>query len=276
MPEESTISAAHPPLTIDSLVEQFAACGLATGQTVLVHSSMSKLGWIAGGAQAVITALLRVVGDSGTLMMPAHSAENTDPSHWRNPPVPESWWPIIREHMPAYDPARTPTREMGAIPELFRTWPGILRSGHPIGSFAARGVNADYLTRDHRLLDMFGDTSPIGKLYELDGHILLLGVNHSNNTSLHLAENRASWPEKSTVREGTAMMLRDTRYWVEFDMLRLHDDDFNQIGADYEAAHHVPIHHIGRAETRFLKQRPLIDFAVEWMERNRRSGVDSH
>lgn len=269
MSEESTISTDHPPLTIDSLVEQFAACGLAAGQTVLVHSSMSKLGWIAGGAQAVISALLRVLGDSGTLMTPSMTTQNTNPVNWREPPVPESWWPVIREHMPAFDPARTPTREMGVIPELFRTWPGVLRSGHPIGSFAALGPNADYLTRDHRLIEEFSDTSPLGRLYELDGYILLLGVNHENNTSLHLAEYRANWPGKPIIREGTAVMFRDTRYWVEYDLVEPNADDFNQIGAAYESAHNIPIHHVGRAETRFLKQRPLIDFAVEWMERNR-------
>jgi aminoglycoside 3-N-acetyltransferase len=202
--------------------------------------------------------------------MPTHTDGNTNPANWRHPPVPESWWPIIREHMPGFDPEQSQTREMGAIPELFRTWPGVLRSEHPIGSFAVSGPHAEYLTRDHRLLDTFGEHSPIGKLYELDGYILLLGVNHANNTSLHLAENRASWPGKPIIREGTAMMLRDTRYWVEFDMLRLDADDFNQIGAAYESAHNIPIHHVGQAETRFMKQRPLIDFAVQWMDQNRK------
>ena len=121
MPESATVSNNELPLTVDSLTEQLGVCGLQAGQTVLVHSSMSKLGWVAGGAQAVIQALLRVLGEDGTLMMPTHTTQNTDPGNWSNPPVPESWVPIIRANTPAFDPAITPTRGMGVIPELFRT-----------------------------------------------------------------------------------------------------------------------------------------------------------
>ncbi len=269
MPESATILDDNLPLTVDSLAEQFAACGLAAGQTVLVHSSMSKMGWITGGPVAVIQALLRVLTPFGTLMMPAHTSANTDPAHWQHPPVPQSWWPVIYQHSPAFDPAITPTREMGVIAELFRTWPGAIRSGHPIGSFAALGANAAYLTANHNLEDMFGDRSPIGKLYELDGNILLLGVNHENNTSLHLAEYRANWPGKGSIHEGTAMFVNGVRQWVKFDTLRLETDDFNQIGDSYEAKNGIPRHKVGQAEVRFLKQRPLVNYGVEWMEKNR-------
>jgi len=273
MPETDTISDHFLPLTVDSLAEQFATCGLAAGQTVLVHSSMSKMGWITGGPVAVIQALLRVLTPTGTLMMPTHTSANTDPTHWQHPPVPESWWPVIQQYSPAFDPAITPTREMGVIAELFRTWPGALRSAHPIGSFAALGPNAAYLTTNHELLDMFGENSPIGKLYELDGYVLLLGVNHENNTSLHLAEFRANWPGKHTNLEGTSMFVNGVRQWVEFDTLSLETDDFNQIGDSYEAQNLIPRHKVGQAEVRFMRQRPLIDYAVKWMESNRAVGT---
>jgi aminoglycoside 3-N-acetyltransferase len=269
MPEAATISDHNPPLTVDTLAVQFGICGLRAGQTVLVHSSMSKLGWVAGGAQAVIQALLRVLGDDGTLMMPTHTTQNTDPANWSNPPVPEAWVPVIRAHTPAFDPATTPTRAMGAIPELFRTWPGTLRSAHPIGSFAAFGPNATKLTRNHQLLDMFGDSSPLGMLYQLDGYVLLLGVDHGNNTSLHLAENRANWEGKFFIPEATAIMVRGVREWVSFKMLSLETDDFNTIGNAYEKQAKLRRGRIGGAEVRLMRQRPLIDFAVEWMEANR-------
>lgn len=269
MPESTTIASTMLPLTVDSIAEQLVMCGLQAGQTVLVHSSMSKLGWVAGGQVAVIQALLRVLGESGTLMMPTHTSGNTDPARWRHPPVPEEWVPVIREHMPAFDPLITPTREMGAIPELFRTWPGVIRSSHPVGSFAAIGPNAAYLTSNHELLDMFGESSPIGKLYELDGYVLLLGVDHENDTSLHLAENWATWVNKTYIPEGTAMLVDGVRQWVSFDMLQLDNDDFNLVGTAYE--HQVGLRHgkVGEAMVRFFRQRPLIDFAVEWMQQNR-------
>ncbi len=271
MPEVETISNTELPLTVDSMVDELSACGLEMGQTVLVHSSMSKLGWVAGGAQAVIQALLQVLGEEGTLMMPTHTTQNTDPANWNNPPVPKTWVPIIQANTPAFDPAITPTRGMGVIPELFRKWPGTVRSAHPIGSFAARGPKAATLIRNHQLLDMFGDSSPLGTLYDLDGYILLLGVDHGNNTSLHLAENRANWSGKLFIHEGTAMMVHGVREWVSFKMLSLETDDFNTIGNTYEMRAGIQRGRVGAAEVRLIRKRPLIDFAVEWMEANRKS-----
>ena len=271
MSQAATSSPTDLPQTVETLARQLSLCGLSAGQTVLVHSSMSKIGWIAGGAQAVIQALLRVLGDDGTLMMPTHTTQNTDPANWSNPPVPDTWVPIIRANTPVFDPPTTPTRGMGAIPELFRTWPGTLRSAHPIGSFAACGPNATLLTRNHQLLDMFGDSSPLAMLYELDGYVLLLGVDHGNNTSLHLAENRAVWAGKFFIPEATAMMVQGVREWVSFKMLALETDDFNSLGDAYEAQAGIKRGQVGEATVRFMKQRPLVDFAVEWMEANRKS-----
>src|SRR5262245_8126896 len=104
--------------------------------------AMSKLGWVIGGAQAVILALLAAVGERGNLMMTTNNSGNVDPSEWQNPPVPEEWWQMIRDHTPAYNPLTTPTEGMGRVPELFRTWPGAVRSAHPAFSLAALGPKA--------------------------------------------------------------------------------------------------------------------------------------
>ena len=269
--EVATIDSGSLPLTVDSLAEQFAAVGLAEGQTVLVHTRMSALGWIAGGPVAIIQALRRVLGASGTLMMPTHTADNTDPAHWHHPPVPEHWWPIIRANTPAYDPALTPTRSMGQVAELFRTLPGVVRSAHPVASFAAEGPLAGFLTSDPPAPgDLFGEQSPIARLYDVDGFIFLLGPDHENNTSLHLAEYRANFPKRS-LHEGTAMLIDGERRWVEFEMQGLDTDDFNAIGDSFEAAYGLPRGRVGRAEVRFMQQRPLVDYAVTWMEQHRQA-----
>jgi aminoglycoside 3-N-acetyltransferase len=236
---------------------------------VLVHLAMSQLGWVAGGAEAVILALLAAAGAGGTIMMAAHSTHNTDPSDWQHPPVPEAWWPVIRDHTPAYNPLTTPTRGLGAVPELFRTWPGAIRSAHPAFSFAAVGPQARYLLAEHPLEADAGDRSPLGKLYALDGHVLLLGVGHENNTSLHLAEHRARYPGKRTIQTGSAMPVEGQRRWVTYKTLDLRTDDFDAVGAAFEQAHHIPIQQIGQAEVRFFRQRLLVDFAVAWMEQHR-------
>jgi aminoglycoside 3-N-acetyltransferase len=270
MSEVDTIDWNSAPLTVTSLSKQFADCGLAAGQTVLVHTAMSKLGWIVGGQQAVIEALLSVLGPTGTLMMPAHASENSEPSHWRDPPVPEHWWQTIRDEHPAYDPRITPTRYVGCVAELFRTWPGTLRSNHPIGSMAALGPNAAYLTSGHILAGECNDESPVGRLNALDGYVFLLGVGHERNTSLHLAEERACWPGKRRVSLGSAILVNGLRKWVTYDALDLNSSDFSALGNAYEADHNIVLGRVGRADVRFLKQRPLVDYAVVWIERNRK------
>ena len=97
---------------------------------------------------AVVRALMDAVTDSGTLVMPAHSNGLSDPAHWENPPVPQSWWEAIRETMPAYDPQTTPTSGMGSVVEVFRTWPGVERSEHPHFSLAAWGRHAGRVVTD--------------------------------------------------------------------------------------------------------------------------------
>src|SRR5204863_3198866 len=143
MSEESVIQAAPAsPVTVLSLLSDFAALGVTPGMTLLLHSSLSALGWVCGGPVAVILALEELLGPHGTLVMPTHSGGLSDPANWQHPPAPESWWQIIRDTMPAYDPDLTPTRQMGAIPETFRKQPGVRRSMHPQDSFAARGRHA--------------------------------------------------------------------------------------------------------------------------------------
>jgi aminoglycoside 3-N-acetyltransferase len=260
------------PLTVDSLAEQLAGCGLQPGQTIIVHSALSTLGWVVGGPVAVIQALIRVVGPSGTLMMPTQTWKNLDPAGgaYQAEGIPSAWWPIIRKHLPAYDPAITPSIGMGVIAELFRTWPGARRSGHPTRSFAALGSNADVLTVEHPLTDVFGPASPLGKLYDLDGYILIIGLDHGSNTSLHLAEHLASYPGKQYVQEGSAVLVDGVRQWITYPSPNLMQDaDFPVIGDTYEAEHGIPRHKVGLADVRFMKQRPLVDWAVAWMEKYR-------
>jgi aminoglycoside 3-N-acetyltransferase len=269
MSDTNAIAQAEYPRTTQSLAEQLHGCGLRPGQTVLVHMAMSRLGWVIGGAEAVVRAFLAVLGPEGTLMMPTHTTNNTDPAEWQHPPIPQDWWQLVRDHTPAFNPATTPTREMGAVPELFRSWPGAMRSSHPVTSFAALGPNAEYLTRDHVLEEDTGVRSPVGRLYELDGHVLLLGVTHWNNTSLHLAEARANYRGKRNIRSASAMMVDGARQWVEYETLQTYSDDFGEIGQAFDAAHQVEVNQIAKAEVRFFKQRALVDFAAAWMEQHR-------
>ncbi|QOC90738.1 aminoglycoside N(3)-acetyltransferase [Micromonospora craniellae] len=112
------------PHTVQSLTSDLRALDVGAGDVLLLHSSNRSLGFVAGGIEAVVRALLAALGPDGTLVVPTHTPHNTDPAGWQHPPVPESWWSVIREQTPGFDPSRTPSRWMGAVPEVLRAWPG--------------------------------------------------------------------------------------------------------------------------------------------------------
>lgn len=221
---------------------------------------------------AVIIALQQILGATGTLVMPTHSTDLTEPSRWENPPVPESWWTIIRATTPAYHPDLTPTRSMGVIAETFRKQKGALRSAHPHHSFCACGHQASYLTNNHSLKFGLGEGSPLARIYDLDGFVLLLGVGHDSNTSMHLAEYRANFPTKRTVQEGAPISTAGTRRWTTFEDIDLDSSDFERIGADFlrsDIGHGVRRGRVGLADCQLIPQRAAVDFAVDWLEENR-------
>jgi len=270
MSERDTIEAVDRPATVASLCADLRRLGVHDGETVIVHTSLSRLGWVAGGAQAVVQALLATVGGTGTVVMPTHTAHLTDPARWANPPVPEAWIDEIRASMPAFDRTLTPTREMGQVVECFRHHPRTLRSDHPTESFAANGPMASRVIDHHPLTPAMGEGSPLSNLYDLDASVLLLGVDHSNNTSLHLAEYRSSWPGKHTYTEGVPMMVDGARQWVQFDDLAIDADDFATIGDAFAATGLERRASVGGGVGRHFSMRAAVDFAVEWMSAHRR------
>jgi aminoglycoside 3-N-acetyltransferase len=268
--EGSVVNYTSKPNTLTSLKRDFEALGVKPGATIILHSSLSKIGWTVGGSVSVIRALMQTLTQEGTIVMPTFTSGNSEPSNWENPPVPKTWWDTIRNEMPAFEPQITPTRGMGRIVETFRNWPGVVRSNHPMSSFSAWGKRAKFITENHELLADLGENSPISRLYDLDGQILLIGVNHYNNSSLHLAEYRSDFPGKKYNKTGCAMLVNNQTKWVEWKELDLNSDDFNQLGKDFESKINYKPGKIGMAESRLVSVRAIVDFGVEWLKMNRK------
>ena len=257
------------PVTKSDLLDALKEVGVQKGDALMVHTSLSRIGYVCGGPQSVIEALIEAVGPKGTIMMPTQSWKNLDPEIGVHPEVPEEYWQVIRDNWPPYDKKITPTQTMGAVAEMFRSWPGTLRSDHPARSVSAFGKYAEYLTKDHDLSNIFGEGSPIAKLYELNGSVLLIGVGYDKNTSIHLADALAEYPGKHTSVEHSAIMENGKRVWKAYETLFVDGEDFVEIGEAFEKACTVNFGTMGSAPLRLMRQRELVDFAVRWIEENR-------
>ena len=157
-------------VAVEALEHDLAALGIPAGAGVLVHSSLSAVGRVEDGADGLIDALLGVLGPAGTLVAPTFSYRSA-----------------------RFDPAATPGRT-GAVGEALRRRPGAIRSLHPFYSVAALGPAADELCRGHEHLPGTGLGSPLDRLAGSGGLVLLVGVGHESNTTIHVGEFHAAVP----------------------------------------------------------------------------------
>ena len=163
-------------VTKETLVSELKSLGLASGQKVLVHSSLSSFGHMQGGADTVIDAILEVIGENGTMLVPTLTGHED----------------LSAQNPPEFDPQTTPCWT-GKIPETFRKRSNAIRSIHPTHSVAAIGASATWLTESHiHSITPCDEFSPYGRLAELtDSFILLIGVNHKSSTMFHYIEEVA-------------------------------------------------------------------------------------
>lgn len=248
----------------DSLKAQLQNLGVVRGDSLMVHSSLKAMGWIAGGAQAVVEALMETVTPEGTIVMPAQSADNSEPSYWMEPPVPENWHQPIREHYPAYDPCLTPLRGMGKIAECFHRHSDTIRSMHPAHSFLAWGRQAADWMSEHPIDDSFGNGSPLGKMMTAKVKLLFIGVGFDSCTALHYAEFAQS--SRTTSPQGAAVMKNGERTWLVYDCVDMDSDRFPDIVKDYGG--HIKEGHLGQAKTMMTDMRPLVEHGIDWLKKH--------
>ena len=261
------------PITQGRLEADLGALGVEPGMVLIAHTSLSRIGWVCGGPVAVIRALQERVRSYGTIVMPTHSGDLSDPEFWENAPVPKTWWQTIRETTPAFDPETTPTRGVGRVPELFRTFPDVVRSNHPQVSFAAWGDQAIEMVSDHDLSFGLGEDSPLARLYDANATVLLLGAGFDANTSFHLAEYRAEYASKERVTMGAPVLIEGHRRWKNFTDINYSSDDFADIGRAFAKSYKQEVRsgHVGHASSTLFPMRSAVDFAARWMHTHRRA-----
>ena len=159
-------------LSRDEVADQLRALGVERGGVLLVHTSFRAVRPVAGGPAGLIDALRAALGPDGTLVMPSWTGDDDNP----------------------FDPAATRAAEdLGVVADTFWRMPGVLRSDHPF-AFAAAGPRAAQMLADPLPLPPHIPESPVGRVHDLDGQVLLLGVNHDADTTIHLAELMAGVP----------------------------------------------------------------------------------
>jgi aminoglycoside 3-N-acetyltransferase len=259
-------------VTYSQLIRDLTRLGVAPGQIVMLHVSVRAIGWIVGGPDVVLQALLDVLTPTGTLAMYVACEDRTD--DWAE------WSPerqaAYRAECPPFDPATSrANREWSILTEYLRTRPGACRSANPGASVAAVGARAAWLTEAHPLQYGYGPGSPLAKLCEAGGYVLQVGVPLSTVTLLHYSEHMAAVPDKRTVRYPVPLSRDGRRVWVEveeFDTSRgIVDweggDYFAAIVQDYLASGGGRSGMIGAAQSHLFDAAALHHAAVRWMER---------
>ena len=221
------------PIRITELTAQIRELGVGPGAVLLVHTSFSRVGPVEGGPQGLIDALQAVVGPKGTLVMPSMSDDDDHP----------------------FDPRTTPCLGMGVVADTFWRAANVLRSDSP-HAFAAIGPEATRIAADHPLDEPHGLNSPVGRVYELDGQILMLGVGHDANTTIHLAEALARVRYR---RQKSATIIQagpPTRYcYSEIDHCC---DNFNLVDQWLDAEMGQRRGRVGNGEARLARSRTVV------------------
>jgi aminoglycoside 3-N-acetyltransferase len=225
------------PLTREEIARQLLELGVRPGGVLLVHTAFSRVRPVEDGPRGLIEALRAALGPGGTLVMPA----------------------MADDDLHAFDPFTSPCHSMGVVADTFWRLPGVLRADSP-HAFAAEGPLASEITRGQPVEIPHGADSPVGRVHDLDGQVLLLGVGHDANTTLHLAENLAGVRYRRQAVAAIRVGGRVTRCcYEEVDHCC---ENFSLMDGWLDAAALQRRGAVGHAEARLARSRDLVRVAV--------------
>ena len=230
-------------ISSDTLIQELLELGVKTGGVLLVHTAFSQVKPVEGGPAGLISALRLVLGAEGTLVMPSMSYDDDQP----------------------FDKTRSPCPEMGVAADTFWRLPAVLRSDNN-HAFAAVGPLATKITAPHPVDRPHGLDSPVGRVYELDGQVLLLGVGQDSNTTIHLGENLAGVRYR---RDKYITVLRDgvpTR--LDYREIDHCCQNFSLVDVWLDERHLQKHGKVGHAEARLSRSRDIISVVTEHLKFN--------
>ncbi len=231
------------PIPLAHLMRQMHDLGVISGRALLVHTAFSQIKPVEGGPLGLITALQEVVGPAGTLVMPSMTDDDDQP----------------------FDPRYTPCIGMGIVAETFWRMPGVLRSDSP-HAFAARGPEAGHITAPHPIDVPHGLDSPVGRIYQLDGQVLLLGVGHDANTTIHLAESLAGVRYRR--KKSIVARVNGTLSRVHYGEIDHCCQKFTLVDGWLEAGGLQRRGSVGHAEARLMRSRDLVRIVMAQLTAN--------
>lgn len=216
----------------------------------MVHASLRRIGPVVGGADAVLDALLKAIGPTGTLLFPLGSREGEPFDPWRSPAE----------------------ADIGALAEVFRRRPDTVVNDHPAARFGAIGPAASEILEPIPLHDYYGPGTPLARFAET-GWVLRLGADIDTVTVTHYAEYLARVADKRRARR-RYRLADGTGVWVESlddtDGIAVwpHGDYFSRILLDFLASGGAARGPVGRCDAELFPAASFVRFAVEWMEAN--------
>ena len=270
-------------VTRSELADDLGRLGLGSGLVVMVHCRLSALGRVVGGAETVVRALMDVVGPGGTLVAytgwqdaPPDDINALDGAERR----------AYLEEQPVYDPrVALSRRDHGRVPELLRTWPGALHSGHPEAGVTAVGALAGEITASHPRDDAYGVGTPYARLVELGGRVVMLGAPLDTVTLVHHAEAIAKVPHKRRVSYRYPIDEGGERIWrtfsdidtgegaLPYERVLGKDDYVAYLAGSALAAGCGRSGELGSGTVCLFDAPQLVEHAVAWIERNFPSGA---
>ncbi len=226
-------------VTRAEVVRQLRSLGVEPGGVLLVHTRFSAVRPVEGGPEGLIHALRDALGSGGTLVMPSWTGDDDS----------------------VFDPATSRANpDLGVVPDTFWRMPGVVRAPHPF-TFAVAGPAAERIVGDPMPFPPHIPESGVGRVHELDGQVLLLGIGHDANTTLHLAEMTAGVPYRmphhiTVLRDGVPVRIdyEETDHCCQ--RFALADEWLRSRGLQHEGP-------VGHAHARLMRSRDIVRVAVE-------------